>query len=1255
MVDAPCVRVDRASGQCCDVSEWRSAVQQKTSLFLQCIFRRCLFSVCIWHFVRLTHHAAVFFVRIASLHIPAPMRLCLRHVRDAAACLRKVASYLSHVSQAFSLHVPSSHSQCVSRSGPNSGRGSHRCQGYKLLFHPVFLLLITLCIVPAASGVRVATPPMGVAEAALDQASKKCDAAKQHGYQDNPGNSAMSRSVKRAHRRACARASKQGGTWYRGKWCTFRSLGGDFIPSTGRCNGKGRSRVSIKPRASQSRLEVLTWNCGGLSVGQLDELLCHLAVARPNVAVVCLQETLWRHSNEWLTDEWICIHDHDPQHRHASMLTMISRKWASPEGISHKSHIPGRLLQVRFPVGDVHADVLNCYQIPWNTRTCKQTLLSKREAYWLALTQALQGIPRRNYAIALGDYNTQLIPEAMRVGTATLVTSHDQQCAADGPAFQRVLTDCDMVALNTWKGPKRFAHTYSQNTTRTQIDHVLIRREQTDAFSKQAMPQNAFPVAADRLDCLHRPIQASLNCRWRVWRGARQETHGIDLEKLRKDCRGSDTAADTVRAIVRREVSQCPSPELLNRNVRQAVCALYPVKRVFGTDHYKNSAVQGPVRRLWELWRQVRGSHRCDTAGILHAWRRVALFKKQRRQVQAASRESRRQRVNDIMQQAAKAADVHDQASLYKCVNRLAPKAQKVRTQIRNEKGEVLTKVQELQMLVEHFTSVYQDDVGECTQASSMPMFTCEQISRCLRLIPPRKAVPKCCVPAVVWKVCHAELAEYMQQLLCTLWSGPHITVPRLWKDAWLALVPKPNKTSRKPSDLRPLGLQCSLGKAAIKLICEEVKPFVEAYLADVPQYAYCKGRDVQMALSRALFHFDSERARAAEHTDTIQNRHAGRKPPEVIGAMTLSLDMEKAFERTLVLDALRDAGVPSNVIHLVDVWHRDSRYHIEHGAQHAEVPVQRGVRQGCLLAPILFACAAGYIVKRLPHQPGLPWRDILTMYADDFLGQVSLRKVDDISDALKRWGVLIDHLESCGLSLSAGKSVILARITGTKGAYQWKKFLVKTAEGWKVRVPTSAGERLLTVTEQHKYLGAVISYKQYEAGTFQHRLSQARQQYRRLQKYLHSRKHLSLPQRIQMWKTCVWSALAYSLNVTGLGAGQAAKLRGVVATHLRAIAKSPRHITAETTTALLDRLGFPDPMEQLCREADTLCRRISHTAAAPCECPCLKQALVACQRLHRQRHADQRSHVRLLQIVNSFPAHTVAYTLPMRLLFALT
>ena len=54
-----------------------------------------------------------------------------------------------------------------------------------------------------------------------------------------------------------------------------------------------------------------------------------------------------------------------------------------------------------------------------------------------------------------------------------------------------------------------------------------------------------------------------------------------------------------------------------------------------------------------------------------------------------------------------------------------------------------------------------------------------------------------------------------------------------------------------------------------------------------------------------------------------------------------------------------------------------------------------------------------------------------------------------------------------------------------------------------------------------------------------------------------------------------------------------------------------------------------------LCREADTLCQRIRYTAAVPCDTLCLQQALVACQRLRRQRHADQRSHVRLLQVTD--------------------
>ena len=259
-----------------------------------------------------------------------------------------------------------------------------------------------------------------------------------------------------------------------------------------------------------------------------------------------------------------------------------------------------------------------------------------------------------------------------------------------------------------------------------------------------------------------------------------------------------------------------------------------------------------------------------------------------------------------------------------------------------------LLKDQELRELHGHFTEVYRARPGDVvrTRAVVMPTFDVAQVERSLRLIPAGKATPSHCVPSVVWKTCYRELAPYLQDQLCKLWSTDIVQVPRLWRDAWFALLPKPSRVCKRPGDLRPIALQCSLGKASIKLLCEEVRPYVVSFLQHTPQFAYCQGRDVQMALLRAFSHFDQVRADAAAHVDTIHNRHQGRSPRKISGAITLSLDMEQAFDRlprSLVLRALQAASVPAHLIHLVDVWHRHAYYHIAHGGLSAKVQSQQG------------------------------------------------------------------------------------------------------------------------------------------------------------------------------------------------------------------------------------------------------------------------------------------------------------------------
>ena len=124
------------------------------------------------------------------------------------------------------------------------------------------------------------------------------------------------------------------------------------------------------------------------------------------------------------------------------------------------------------------------------------------------------------------------------------------------------------------------------------------------------------------------------------------------------------------------------------------------------------------------------------------------------------------------------------------------------------------------------------------------------------------------------------------------------------------------------------------------------------------------------------------------QNTMSIHHRYAGHTPEPFVGGLALSLDLTQAFDRLrrdILVSALQEAQVPAPYICLIVAWHQDAKYHILHAGQELDVDAQQGVRQGCLLAPLIFACATGYLLKRLPDHDGHDWLKSLTVYADDF------------------------------------------------------------------------------------------------------------------------------------------------------------------------------------------------------------------------------------------------------------------------------
>ena len=352
-------------------------------------------------------------------------------------CLMRQLRTCVHSPPAAAVAAPEPTDDPTSCLGPKS-EGVRRAwigQTRIFSFGRMFMILLTFFLqFSPVTGVRVAASPIGAAEAAhvhFHQAAQG-GAAKHYGYPHTVHGAASSRAGKRSFRRACARAqsSQQGGTWYRGRWLTTSDLRAVPLRRISQASGHSRSRTTprgsaaraVSCGASGTRLHVLTWNCGGLSTGLLDELLLYLQERAPHINIICLQETHWKHESEWLTQRWACIHSHDPKHTYAGVLTLISRQLVSSEDIRTISHLPGRMLQVRFPVAGVHADIFNCYQLPWTTRGgSKQQLLDRRARFWSTLEKAVGLTPTRNFLCVMGDFNAQLVPEAGRVGTATCV------------------------------------------------------------------------------------------------------------------------------------------------------------------------------------------------------------------------------------------------------------------------------------------------------------------------------------------------------------------------------------------------------------------------------------------------------------------------------------------------------------------------------------------------------------------------------------------------------------------------------------------------------------------------------------------------------------------------------------------------------------------------------------------------------------------------------------------------------------------
>ena len=729
-----------------------------------------------------------------------------------------------------------------SRPGPKSGMGR------------ALLILLLALHSQLSHGVRVPTHSVGVGEGSPQVHLSTRYTPKINGVQVEYGKQdpthVWNKYVKRSFKRACHRAIKNGQASYKGKVLTVKQATG---PATPRAAGQYTST-----KHQGRRLRVFCYNVGGFGSGMYEDLMGFLDQSHYDVVLV--QETKLRVDSEYVTANWICIGSGTESQKQAGVMVMIRKSITTAAEVRHDAIIPGRLLRVRFPLGNdgCKLSVVCAYQHAWNPKDAH--ILVKREEFWFKMSQCIGSIPYREHLVLGGDLNVQMTPLYPHVGHGAGSLSAER--APDTDAAHTVLSAHSLVALNTWGKHGSRAHTFTFGKHQAQLDYIIVRQRHSDTQARISHPIQNCPVGAWRQGGgVHKPVSATLPFHCKVFHKPPTRTPGIDAERIIHVAKQNDPEASAQLAGFRADIVEKIAPiqtvaEMgqLSPILSEVAARHFPKQRADARQvaRWQQPEVQQGIKEMWKAWRLYKredGQTRQVTlAAVLGRWRTWSTYYKLYRRHRERCRTTKKQHILEQMHIAEQAASSHNQRLLYQVVRSLAPKSKRGRPQLRDSGGRMMTRGEEAACFHAHFTGKFTTGSGAedvpCGDYSaycpvkqdndnhSVPHLLPLALEDSLSHAPLRKAVPPGHPPSSIWRLCSDIVADKVCQVIDHQWTETSTVIPQPWSDAHLVLIRKPAKSGKEAGHYRPIGLQDQLGKLTFKALLEPHRELIYALVA---------------------------------------------------------------------------------------------------------------------------------------------------------------------------------------------------------------------------------------------------------------------------------------------------------------------------------------------------------------------------------------------------------------------------------------
>ena len=300
-----------------------------------------------------------------------------------------------------------------------------------------------------------------------------------------------------------------------------------------------------------------------------------------------------------------------------------------------------------------------------------------------------------------------------------------------------------------------------------------------------------------------------------------------------------------------------------------------------------------------------------------------------------------------------------------------------------------------------------------------------------------------------------------------------------------------------------------------------------------------------------------------------------------MVGGMMCGLDLHKAFDalpHSEILLSLTEAGVPSPLAGVIAQAHMQTRCVVRHGGVEREVCMSRGLRQGCPIAPIVYAAWSCRLCRLVDQRLDRDWMSNHgTLFADDIFSCWEIRAVQALKRAVRDLHALIETLQSLGMEVNCQKSVVVLKLCG-KAVAQACKHLLVWREG--VQLLRDRGEHnqndiYIPCQSSMPYLGAALSYDNFELQTFKTRAAQAKSRFQELRRILRTDGAITCRHRLRLYKAIIWPTLWYSLASVGVTIDVLKGVCSLLAVQLRKVLRI--HEEGISNKTVLEQAGL-DP-----------------------------------------------------------------------------